>query len=827
MTQKIPEILAPVATLEMCQAAIHNGADAIYLGMPYFNARGRTSDLSIDELKSITELCHLYGVKVFIALNILIFQDELQKVTDLLREVITLSPDAFIVQDIGLIRLIKKIAPHQTVHASTQMTVTNYEAINLTADLDIARYVLGREVSIGEMQKIRDNTDTELEVFVHGALCVSYSGQCLTSERIGGRSANRGQCAQSCRMPYDLIVDGEKRELGEKRYLVSPQDLCALGDVAKLQEIGIDSFKIEGRLKSPEYVASTVKSYKDKVRGQVPHDTSKLETVYSRGFFNGWMEGVNHQQLVNALYSNHHGRKIGIVTSIRPDSITLKCEYPLSAGEGLVFCDFTSGQEFGSQVYEVRQLSPGELKVSLANSFELEKISSGMTVFCNSSPKFEKEVRATFTNRDLAKRITVDAFVSGAPGEKMCLSLRDQDGNSVTAMSSAVLQEPMKAPLTYDFVKSEIAALSGTCFELGNFNFELAAAAYIHQKEIKELRRSACKLLLEKRSIRNAPELLELDLSSWYRSEFAPAEKPKSVQEQAELIILLRDYSQIDALENFTPSTVYLDFEFGKEYEPALKKLQQFGHKTGIATTRILKPGETGHLKQIVRLKPDVILVRNLGALYFLRDSGIELVADFSLNVTNSLTAKWLLSKNVSRFCPSYDLNQQQLMNLLDVTGGESFEVTIHQYMPAFHMEHCVFAAFLSNGSSYRDCGRPCEKHRVELRDTNGAIHPLKADAECRNTMFHGIPQSSARLIPDLISRGVQRFRFEALYETAGQLRIKLDAYLKAVRQKISTEDLFEKLQISEKYGVSEGQIHNIGQYRDRKKALATIAATS
>src|SRR5262249_22918505 len=161
----------------------------------------------------------------------------------------------------GLARLIKAIDPNQTIHASTQMTVTSHQAIDLTSDLDISRYVLGREVSMKEMTAIRGHTSKELEVFVHGALCVSYSGQCLTSERIGGRSANRGQCAQSCRWPYDLVVDGEQRDLGERRYLVSPKDLCALDDVPELSDIGIDSFKIEGRLKSPEYVASSVKSY--------------------------------------------------------------------------------------------------------------------------------------------------------------------------------------------------------------------------------------------------------------------------------------------------------------------------------------------------------------------------------------------------------------------------------------------------------------------------------------------------------------------------------------------------------------------------------------
>ena len=239
MKQQQPEILAPVGNWEMAKAAIHNGADAIYLGLPGFNARGRTELMSVDTVGEIIEFCHIYGTKVFIAANILIFERELPEIQSLLEQVLPLQPDAFIVQDIGLVRLIHAICPEQVLHASTQMTVTSYEAVEMTADLSLQRYVLGRENSIEEIKKIRDKTDKELEVFVHGALCVSYSGQCLTSESFGGRSANRGQCAQSCRLPYDLIVDGKKIDDGRRPYMVSPQDLCGLDDIPRLMEVGV------------------------------------------------------------------------------------------------------------------------------------------------------------------------------------------------------------------------------------------------------------------------------------------------------------------------------------------------------------------------------------------------------------------------------------------------------------------------------------------------------------------------------------------------------------------------------------------------------------
>ena len=266
------ELLLPVGHKEMALAAIHNGADAIFIGFPGFNARGRSYDHEIAELQEIIETCHLYGVKVNLAFNIVIFENELDQVVDAIKKVLPLKPDALIVQDLGLVNLIRQIAPNQVIHGSTQMTVTNDLAIEFLADLNIKRFVLGRENSLSEIKLIKKSTEKELEVFVHGALCVSYSGQCFTSESIGGRSANRGQCAQSCRFSYDLIVDGVKQNTIDRDYLVSPQDLCGISEIPELMEIGVSSFKVEGRLKSPEYVASVARSYKDVMNKTLNHE---------------------------------------------------------------------------------------------------------------------------------------------------------------------------------------------------------------------------------------------------------------------------------------------------------------------------------------------------------------------------------------------------------------------------------------------------------------------------------------------------------------------------------------------------------------------------
>lgn len=819
-----PEILAPVGTWDMLRAAVHNGADAVYMGMPGFNARGRAPTIEIDELRAMIDYAHLYGVKVFLALNILIFERELPSVVEALNEVIPCRPDAFIVQDIGLISLIRYMAPDQAVHASTQMTVTNAEAIKLTEDLGMERYVLGREVSISEMAKIKAATNKELEVFVHGALCVSYSGQCLTSESLGGRSANRGQCAQSCRLPYDLIVDGEKRELGAKSFLVSPQDLCGLEDVPKLVELGIESFKIEGRLKSPEYVATTARSYKEHSlrafsREEVVTRTNEMARVYSRGFFNGWFDGVNHQKLVPAHLSSHHGLYLGEVLAVSQTGVTVDTHEHIIGGDGVVFVDHDTKQEIGSTVFQANP-SKGGVELSFSRSFATDSVARGMSVFLNSSPHLEASVRRSFTDKNLLKRIPITLSVSGRPGEKLLVTATDSDGNAVRAESTSTLQVASRAPLSRESLADELGALGASIYSLKDITVDLAAPCFLHGRELKEIRRELLGSLSKKRLARAPLQIKEArDTLSWITTH----KTPPSQASQLRLNVLVREYEQLTGLRDLPISTVVLDFEFGKEYGPAADLVRSMGYRVGIATTRILKPGELAHLKVIERIKPDEVLVRNLGALEYLRDKNLTLVGDFSLNITNSLTAAYFQKKGISRFCPSYDLNGEQLLELAKECDASALEVTAHHYIPAFHMEHCVFAAFLSKGSSYRDCGRPCEQHRVELRDSKGALHPLKADAECRNTMFNGVPQSAAKLIPSLRNLHVNNFRVDGLFEDAQTLRRKVEAYAALLFDNVPITDAMKQLGMVDRYGITDGQLYNIRGYQDRKKPFTGL----
>ena len=363
----MPELLSPAGDWECARAAVANGADAIYFGLPAFNARMRAENFTGDDLSELMQFLHEHGVRGFVTMNVLIFESELEKAVEQLRALDAAGVDAVIVQDLGLARLAKAVAPNVELHASTQMTITSPEGLELidkTIGLDLA--VLARETSIREMHRFKAGEPgaVPLEVFVHGALCVAYSGQCLTSESLGQRSANRGECAQACRMEYELIVDGEKRDLGSRAYLLSPQDLSAVDEIPALIDAGISSFKIEGRLKSPDYVAAVTRAYRKAIdaaqqgreieEAVSAEDRYAMEMTFSRGLHSGWMHGIDNKQLVHGRFGKKRGALVGEVVRVGRDSVEVLPRVAVKPGDGVVFD--TGGdteREQGGSVYAV------------------------------------------------------------------------------------------------------------------------------------------------------------------------------------------------------------------------------------------------------------------------------------------------------------------------------------------------------------------------------------------------------------------------------------------------------------------------------------------
>lgn len=845
----------------MLEAAVKNGADAVYFGVPHWNARGRTEDFTFDDVRDMIRYARIRGVRTFLAMNVLVFERELQELPEFLEKIISLEPDAFIIQDIGLARLIRAICPNQEIHASTQMTLASAEGVNLVKSIGFNRAVLARELSVKEIARIKTDTDLELEVFIHGALCVSYSGQCLTSENFGGRSANRGQCAQSCRLPYRIFVDGKEYRDTDAQYLFSTRDLCALPKLPELEEIGVNSLKVEGRLKSPEYVAAVAKAYR-KALNQIPldaKDMEPLEVLFSRGLNTGWLDGDNHQELVNGTFSNHHGLYLGTVHKVDRGHVIIALDEKIveenrtgtfdkssamlpQAGDGILFENAALGVSIGSRLYAAqithlphpKRGEPKYLRMEFARDFDIRQIGSGMQVYRNDSPALERELRKTFTDRNLEERIPVNMILSGKIGEPLKLTISDMPRHTAeveteTALEAARSENRSKNEIDKalrDLTQKELSALSSTAYQLMHLDVQVERGAFIPGKILRTLRQAAIEKLDEKRTewktLNPSAEagrtfLNETRVKFKADASTSGASAAKEIA-QPSISVLVRNPDQIAALEGLSIENVIMDFDWGVKYDTPLEQIRELGFKAGMATLRIHKPGESHYLKNILRLCPDFALVRNLGALSILKESGIPLTGDYSLNAANSASYDWLLSQGLSTLHPSWDLNSMQLFDLLENIDGERLELTLHQYMPAFHSEYCAFARALTTGRRFPECDKICTKHKVEILDHKGERHFLQSDAECRNTLFVGKPQSALKLLPRLRSAGVNHFRLEMLTEDAETVRRKVLIYTQAIQGKISIEDAIREAGIQEKYGLSEGQLFNESTWQDRKK---------
>ncbi|WP_290728220.1 U32 family peptidase [Fibrobacter sp. UBA3629] len=839
-TRPSPELLLPVGTREMLEAAVANGADAVYFGVPHWNARGRTEDFSLEDVGEMIRYARVRGVRTFLAMNVLVFERELRELPEFLAKVISLEPDAFIIQDIGLARLIRAIAPTQEIHASTQMTLASAESVNLAAKLGFNRAVLARELSLKEIARIKEATPLELEVFIHGALCVSYSGQCLTSENFGGRSANRGQCAQSCRLPYRIFVDGKEYRDTDAQYLFSPHDLCALPRLGELEEIGVSSLKVEGRLKSPEYVAAVASAYR-KALGRIPlegKDMAPLEVLFSRGLRTGWLDGDNHQELVDGTFSNHHGMFLGTVVRVERGCVVVELDENVLAdmmprpGDGILFEEPKFAQSAGARLYasqvvheykgkpSTRGCGPQLLKMEFGRDFDTRQVARGMKVYRNDSPALEKELRKTFTDREQAKRIPVKMELSGSIGNVLKLAVYDVPRNRVEIESDTVLEAAKNGDMgdkLRDLAQKELSGLSATAYSLRDLEIDVERGAFIPGKMLRTLRQKAIEALDNERCIwhelnpsANAGRALLNSVK--FGTKVAPtAARPV-------ISVLVRSPEQISALEGLDIDNVVMDFDWGVKYDEPLEQIRELGFRAGMATLRIHKPGESHYLKNILRLCPDFALVRNLGALSILKESGIPLAGDYSLNAANCLSYDWLLLQGLQTLHPSWDLNSTQLFDLLDDIDGSRMELTLHQYMPAFHSEYCAFARALTTGRRFPECGKICTQHKVEILDHKGERHFLQSDAECRNTLFVGKPQSALKLLPDLRAAGVNHFRLEMLQEDAATVRKKALIYTQAIRGKISIDEAIRLAGVEEKYGLSEGQLFNESVWHDRKK---------
>jgi putative protease len=852
-----PELLAPAGDWDCVRAAIENGADAVYFGLDCgFNARARATNFALDDLPDLMRTLHGRGLKGYATLNVLVFSDELPEFERVVRACDAAGVDAVLVQDVGAARVIREICPTLPMHASTQMTLTSAETIALAERLGMERVVVARELSIEEIVSIRRGTAMPLEVFVHGALCVAYSGQCLTSESLGGRSANRGQCAQACRLPYDLVCDGRDVDLGPQKYLLSPQDLAAYALAPELIAAGIASFKIEGRLKTPEYVANITRHYRRAIDAAVaarpadftPRDVEEMELSFSRGFSPGWLHGCDHKLLVPATSSAKRGVRLGTIAAVRGGRVAVELAAGLAGGvkrgDGVAFdCGATSDEFLGGRVYEVFQqgrsltepATYGRVELTFAHdAFDCGRLAAGQTVWKTDDPQLTSRLRKTFTNEKPIRRQPVDLHVTVAVGTPLTVAATTASGATCSIASAEPAREATKHPLDLDALRAQFDRLGGTAFDLRHLTADITGRPMLPfsilgavRKELIAGLETAATHPPARRTrppLRHSTEpgsakarravgtfepqadssVSDVQARKFLREETSAA---PAARLHPTLHVLARSLPQLQALLDLGERRLYADFADIRQYRDAVVMARATGATLLLATPRIQKPDEIGIFTLMAKQEPDGILVRNYGALHFFRERGISNVGDFSLNVTNERSAEFFMQEGLTRLTASYDCSRDQLLGLVAATPPEWLEVVIHQHMPMFHMEHCVFCAVLSPGTNKTNCGRPCDEHVVKLRDRIGVEHPLTADVGCRNTLFNATPQSAAEAVPALRAAGVGHFRIELLDEPAAEIRTIIATYRDLLAGRTTGRDVWTHLRAMNRVGVTRGTL--------------------
>lgn len=836
-----PEILAPAGTLESFAAALASRADAVYLGLAEgFNARSRSTAFRLDDLPTLVARAHAANVRLYLTINTLVFERELPALEELLRKVIASGVDALIIQDPATAFLARRLSKTIRLHASTQMTISSAEGATFAATLGMDRVVLPRELSVQEIARFTRESSLESEVFVHGALCMAWSGQCLTSEAFSERSANRGQCSQACRMPYEAIVDGKKLELGDLRYLLSPQDLAAHEVLPELMAAGVKSLKIEGRYKGPAYVSTAVDSFRNfrdaLLRGvteedyrTLDRDVKRTQLTFSRGDSLGFLRGDNHQALVVGTTPKHRGLAVGAVREVRAGRVVVE----LGGGEGAleslrpgVGVKFEpvgrSAPEFdpedapGGPLFRARSLGKGLVELGFGQPGpDLRRVRIGDEVRLTGDPEITREVEQLL-ERGVSGRIGLVLTISGGEGEAVCVEARATE--SVVPLSARVLSRMVLTSaragsgLDDALLRDKLGGFGGTPFRLEALELSaLAPGLYLPVSELKRLRRELAETLEVGLW---SPRPLLIEAGSGLPKLFEELSAPVTADVGAPVLVpLCRTEEQLEAViaSGLGPGAeVELDWMEMVGLGRAVERARSAGVRVTLATVRVQKPGEEAFDRRIARLEPEGVLVRHFGALmHFSRnrvENGARKLAvhgDFSLNVTNSLTALHLLGLGLETVTASHDLNKDQLLDLLEQVPRGRVAITLHHHIATFHNSHCVYAHILSEGTDYRSCGRPCEEHRVALRDYAGHEHPVVVDVSCRNTMFNALAQSAAPLVPKLLELGVRRYRVEFVWEKAHEVTQTLLAYRKLLAGEMSPSQALEAACVHERYGVT------------------------
>lgn len=712
------ELLSPVGGNDSLLASIENGADAIYLGGKLFNARAYATNFDDEELKSAVTYAHQRGVKVYVVVNIILRDDELRQAIDYISYLYDIDVDALIIQDLGLLRLIKNVLPDFEVHGSTQMSINNYMGAAFVKELGFQRVVLARELSIEEISEINEKTDIELEIFIHGALCVSYSGQCLISSMIGGRSGNRGTCAQPCRMKYTIVDTASGKSLNrqfDEKHVLSLKDLNAIDDLKEIIEAGVVSLKVEGRMKKAEYVATIIDKYRQAIDNidlkkdsrLTEEDKDEMAQMFNRGFTRGFLKNDFGKNIVTLDKANNRGILAGKVVKSDKDSTYIKLQTDLALGDGIEV-RFDSGESSGFFIDDI------EIDGGVARVRNIKSSRAGDLVYKTLDVELNKEARQSFHKTDIDKKHPLYMEIEIAIAKPVLLKVIDS-GRETIVESEELAELAQKVSLTKERVIEQMEKLGNTPYRLEEIKVDIEENSMVRVSVLNNLRRLAVEKLAENRSNFNKrPAIDKKELAEKTKKVFT---LPKKSKKQARAISIKVDsLKQFDQLNLDKLDRVYLNFK--KDLDKAISKLKPYKKQVYLSTEKIIENQDFVELKTLLDGlidHVDGVSVNNLGTLKFVKDNySTKIHADIGLNAFNSQTVKLLSEHKVKSTTLSPELRLNQIG---DITKNSiiDYEVIGYGYLPVMVLKHCPMSV-IKNCKSTDDC------EKCDLKEGYGLV---------------------------------------------------------------------------------------------------------
>ena len=767
MSQKgfIMELLAPAGTMENFMAALESGADAIYLGGKVFNARAHAANFGIDELREAVRLAHILDVSVYVTVNILIGDTELKDLEQYIKDLDSIGVDAIIVQDLAVAEIAKRVAPNIHLHGSTQMTAATLDAVRFYESLGFTRVVLARELSLKEIQHICKHCKAEIEVFVHGALCVCYSGQCLMSSFIGGRSGNRGACAQPCRLPYELLDSkGESVLPKHEAYLLSPKDLNYSEHMNELVAAGVTSFKVEGRMKKVSYVRQVIGTYREILDEASIHENQRkaLASGFNRGFSTDYLEDTVGRQMMTVVAPNHQGKPIG-------ESYTKKGEVYLSLTEPIEQGSLVKIlQSNGSVTYYTVDDEWTCVSDTLYKGRPAEGLAVGQ-LYLASTPKNTKSRGL----QEFTRKYDMSVYLSvGSNGETNYTELTAilDSGLSVTVTNEYVPAIANKVPTSLEKVTEQLGRLGNTLFRLSYV--DIPDGPYMWPASVlNALRRDAVTAL--------ETALITHHVESWQALQVT-GDVDYDFKAQHELSydtcpMISARVDEIDgvkaAISGGAQKIVFGGDRLSRTpyalsvYDEVARLCAQSDVICTFATPRVVKDDEveayTHTLEAIVQAHPDSISIHVPQALLWLRELGYTgaIVADTGLNIFNTPTLHFWEQLHISCVNPSQELTLKQITELAK-HSHVPIETMIHGYTEMMISEYCAIASFVGTGSKV-NCPMPCVKEAYSLKDRKGEIFPIRTDPYCRMHIMNSHEMDMRAYVPMLLQKGISILRVD------------------------------------------------------------------